>query len=455
MKNITGILREAVTKRGEKRVAITPDYAKSVVDWGYKLIVQPARNPETGEIKRAFDDEEYRKIGAVISEDLSAARVIFGLKEIPVHRIIPGKAYYFFSHTHKGQQKNRKMLKRLKDTASTVIDYELITNERNQRLITAFTYNAGYAGMVDTLWSFGKRLQILGIDNVFSNIPQAVEGEDLLTVKNLIKDTAERIKQFGTPESIPPVIVCFLGKGKTAHGARTIFDLLPHENIAFKQAEHIFNKGSRKKLYALQLDTSTMFKPKTGSKIIPKNYHDLFYRERRELYYSYPQEFESRLDEVLPFITVLVNCINWSPQYPRTVTKEMMKRIYRVSDTLKVIGDITCDPEGSIEFSKETWIDNPVYIYDPFGNKFTDGFAGEGIAVMAVTNLPCEFSADASRQFSHDLFPFLPRILEADYNKKIEKSGLPPEVKRAVILWNGSFTENYSYMKSFIKDISD
>ena len=94
-----------------------------------------------------------------------------------------------------------------------------------------------------------------------------------------------------------------------------------------------------------------------------------------------------------------------------------MKKIYKEYKTLQVIGDITCDPNGSIEFSKETWIDDPVYIYNPETETITDGFEGEGIAVMAVTNLPCEFSADASIQFGGNLAPFYKNIVSADYKK--------------------------------------
>ena len=118
---------------------------------------------------------------------------------------------------------------------------------------------------------------------------------------------------------------------------------------------------------------------------------------------------------------------------------------------MKAIGDITCDPNGSIEFSKETWIDNPVFIYDPATEKVTDGFEGRGVAVMAVTNLPCEFSADASRQFSDDLAPFLKSIITADYNNSLDESNLPLEIKRAVILWKGKFTKKYIYMKEYLE----
>ncbi len=71
---------------------------------------------------------------------------------------------------------------------------------------------------------------------------------------------------------------------------------------------------------------------------------------------------------------------------------------------------------------------------------------------MAVTNLPCEFSADASIQFGGDLAPFYNNIVIADYKKSIDDSELSPEIKRAVIMWNGEFTEEFEYMKAFIEE---
>jgi alpha-aminoadipic semialdehyde synthase len=132
------------------------------------------------------------------------------------------------------------------------------------------------------------------------------------------------------------------------------------------------------------------------------------------------------------------------------VPKSLIKNIFEKHKTLIAIGDITCDPNGSIEFSKETWIDNPVYIYNPSNDSMIDGFEGKGIAVMAVTNLPCEFSADASIQFSDDLKPFLKSIVSANYKNDLEQSNLPDEIKRAVIMWQGKFTKKYSYMKKYL-----
>jgi alanine dehydrogenase len=453
MKNTIGVFRAGRSKRGEKRVAITPTTAKQIVDWGFKLIIQSGIHPETKEVKRAFNDSEYRKAGAIIQEDLSTADIIFGLKEIFHTRILPNKAYYFFSHTHKGQIKNRSMLKKLVKQKATVVDYELIIDQNNERLVTAFTYNAGYAGMVDSLWTLGKRLKVLGIKNQFELIPQAVEGQDLLSVKSIIHKLAKNIEKEGTTHQIPPIIVCFLGRGKTAFGAREIFNLLPFEEIKITDLESVYKNGSRKKLYALQIGMEDIYRLKKNIWMKPDEYGKLQKRGKRHFYLEHPNFFESNLDKILPYVTVLMNCIIWSHEYPRSITNKLMNEIWKQSKTLKVIGDITCDPNGSIEFSKETWIDDPVFIYNPVDRTIKDGFAGEGIAVMAVTNLPCEFSADASIQFSENLNPFLKSIIFADYKNDFKHSNLPEEIKQAVILWKGQFTKKYAYMKEYIKDL--
>ncbi len=452
MKNVIGIIREGLSKKGEKRVAVTPKEAKQIVEWGHRLIVQPAVNPKTGAIKRIFPDVLYKQVGAEISEDLSPADVIFGLKEIHPTRILPEKAYYLFSHTHKGQIKNRQMLKTFVERKTTVIDYELITDDENRRYLTAFTYNAGYAGMVDSLWTLGKRLKAKGFHNPFEVIKQSIEVEHLYKAKETFEHAAHKIRTRGTPKKLPPVVVCFLGRGKTAKGAREMFNILPYEEITLEQLEDVFHYGSRNKLYALHISRDVIYRLKEDAMHLKNEYDALTPREKRSFYDKNPQYFESNLDKVLPYVTVLMNCVFWSPEYPRIVTKELMKQIYKEHKTLQVIGDITCDPNGSIEFSKETWIDNPVYIYNPLTEKIKDGFDGEGIAVMAVTNLPCEFSADASHQFANDLSPFLKNIVTANYKGTLEESGLVAEIKKAVILWQGKFTKNFEYMNEFIQN---
>ncbi len=453
MKNSIAIRREDLSKRGEKRVAISPWLAREVTEAGHLLIVQPGIHPTKGTVKRAFSDQDYVDVGATISEDLSQAKVIFGLKEVEIDKILANKTYLIFSHTHKGQVKNRKMLKEFMDKGCSVVDYELVTYDSGARVITAFTYFAGYAGMIDTLWTVGKRFAMRGFKHPFSKVPQSIEKEDLGLLKRMMKEIGDEIREKGTPGDLPPFITVILGSGKTSTGAQEIYDLLPVESIPWYDLAEIFANGSRDRVYKCVMSITDMFRLKADAGVSVVTYTKWTTEEREQHYFNHPGDFESNLDHVLPYTTVLMNCILWSPEFPRTMPRTLTKKIWEATPTLEAIGDITCDPEGSIEFSKETWIDNPVFVYNPATDTSTNGFEGEGIAVMAVTNLPCEFSSDASKQFSSDMKGIIHGILEADHDAaSVETSGLPQAVQRAAILWKGKFTEPYAYMADFVAD---
>lgn len=450
MKNTIAIRREDLSKKGERRVAVDPELAAAITGAGHRLMVQPRNHPETGEEKRAFADEAYAAIGAEIAEDISHARVVFGLKEIEVSKLMPGKAYYFFSHTHKGQKKNRKMLQVLVDQGCSLFDYELITEDNGARVITAFTYFAGYAGMIDSLWTYGERVEMAGHDHPFSRVPQSMEKEDLKLIKTMLSEIGEEIKHHGTPEELPPMITCVLGTGKTSFGAQVIYDILPVEEIKLEDVERVYHEGGRDRVYKLVLEIDEMFRLKEGAGPGRDAWPGMSHEDRRQLYFDHPEYFESNLDGVLPYVSILMNCILWGPEYPRTLSNRLMASLWESGTALQVIGDVTCDPNGSIEFSKETWIDDPVYIYDPKTGQMNDGFEGEGVAVMAVTNLPCEFSADASSDFSDNLKPLLEGIISADYDGDFENASLPPAAQRACILWKGEFRPEYAYMKEYL-----
>ncbi|MEO0897411.1 MAG: hypothetical protein AAFY71_13480 [Bacteroidota bacterium] len=450
MQNIIGIRREDLSKKGEQRVAIVPEIVKDLSEKGFSFHIQSGTHPETQEVKRAFTDQQYADAHASITEDLSEAQIIFGLKEIEQRYILPHKTYLFFSHTHKGQIKNRPLLKNLVQKKATLIDYELINHQKGGRVLTAFTYFAGYAGMIDSLWTYGKRMSTQGKANLFSKIPQSIEKGNLDEIKSLIHELGMEIREKGTSPDLPPLIVCFLGNGKTSTGAQEIYDILPVKKIELEELEHIFEEGDRRNVYKLVLDIPKMFKLRSSSPYIDK---DLSKKEIIQLYFEEPHHFKSALKAYFPYISILMNCILWSPKYPRMLSRDQAADWYRNDQTLKVVGDITCDPEGSIQFSKETWIDDPVFIYDPIKRIEQAGFDGDGIAVMAVTNLPCEFPADASKQFANELFPFLPAILLANYEAEtIDQAGLPREIREATILWRGELTDKYSYMQEFLND---
>ncbi|MEM9897660.1 MAG: hypothetical protein AAF789_14970, partial [Bacteroidota bacterium] len=282
----------------------------------------------------------------------------------------------------------------------------------------------------------------------FEDIPQSINAKDLRGIKDILYKVGQRIKSEGTPTSIPPVIIGICGSGKTSAGAQEMLDFLPVENITLDQLQDTFEKGSRNKIYQLVMDIPEMYRLREGVSLQQQDDASLM-----KLYFQQPELFESNIDQVFPYVTCLLNCILWSPKYPRLITREQAKEWYETHQTLEVIGDITCDPEGAIQFSQETWIDDPVFIYNPIAKQNHSGFRGEGVAVMAVTNLPCEFSKDASTRFSSELKPYLPAIFLADYEAyDMEEAGLPAEIQAATILWKGQFTPTYAYMNDYIAE---
>ena len=170
-------------------------------------------------------------------------------------------------------------------------------------------------------------------------------------------------------------------------------------------------------------------------------------------YLRHPELYEGVFDRWLPRLTVLLNCVFWDTQYPRLVTKAAVRRLYAAAapPLLRVIGDVSCDIEGSVELtSKETHIDDPVYVYDPEAGSIADGVAGRGPVVLAVGNLPCELSRESSLAFSAALSPFVPALAETDFSLPYAQLRLPPELRRALILHHGDFTPGYEYMRQFI-----
>lgn len=56
-----------------------------------------------------------------MTEDLSKANIILGIKEVPEEALIKDKTYIFFSHTHKGNKKNMPMLQSILDKVSVTL----------------------------------------------------------------------------------------------------------------------------------------------------------------------------------------------------------------------------------------------------------------------------------------------------------------------------------------------
>ncbi len=416
---------------------LIPEHVKELIEsHAIDVYLQPS-------LIRIFSDDEYIQAGAKVKEDLSGCSIIFAVKEIPTDFFQPQKTYVFFSHTIKGQKHNIPMLKRMMKLGCNLIDYEKVTDEKGRRLIF-FGRHAGLAGMIDTLWALGKRLTWEGIPNPFTEIKNAYKYKSLAEAKEGISKAGEKIKTDGLPELLTPLIFGVTGYGHVSSGAQEILDLLPHKQISPHEISSV--------------DKQSDFSKRHIYKVVFKEEHIVEPISREDLfdlkdYYDYPEKYRSQFENYIPHLTVLVNCIYWDERYPRLVTKKFLKKLYAEDKNprLKVIGDISCDIEGSIECTvKGTAPDNPVYVYNPGEEKVTDGYKGKGLVILAVDNLPCEISREASLDFSRVLKPFIPQIVKADFSVNFDGCALPPPIKNAVIVYHGELTPDYHYMQSFL-----
>jgi alpha-aminoadipic semialdehyde synthase len=436
MKDIIGIRRED-KNRWERRVPLIPSHVKELIaEHSLSVILQPSP-------LRILPDEEYIQEGALIQEDLSSCRVIFAIKEIPLPFFQEDKVYVFFSHTIKGQSDNMPMLKKMMELGCTLIDYEKIVDENGQRLVF-FGSQAGQAGMIDTLWGLGQRLNWEGQDNPFAGIRQAYQYNSLVEAKEDIQKVGWTIHEKGLDSSLVPFVCGFAGYGRVSQGAQDIFDLLPFEEVLPEDLGVLIQskKYTSNKLYKVVFEEKHMVEPKS------KN--DSF---ELQDYYDSPEKYISVFDRYLEALTILVNCIYWAPQYPRLVTKKQLQTLWDQASPprLKIIGDISCDVEGSVECTlRPTSPDQPVFVYDPIDKGARDGIEGRGVVVMAIDNLPAEMPLESSVFFSQSLKPLVPSILKGDFSAEFEHCRLPRPIRNAVILYHGGLTPDYQYLNEFI-----
>ncbi len=167
---------------------------------------------------------------------------MLGIKEMPKDYFRPGGAYVFFSHTIKGQPYNMEMLRNLVDRRCTLLDYERVEDEQGRRLIFFGRY-AGIAGMIDTLWTLGRRLEALGHETAFRELKPAHEYADLDAAKAAVSAVGRRIAAEGLPDFLRPMAVGFTGYGHVSRGAQEVFDLLPHVEVEPDRLEDFIESG--------------------------------------------------------------------------------------------------------------------------------------------------------------------------------------------------------------------
>jgi alpha-aminoadipic semialdehyde synthase len=436
MRGTIGIRRETKDNT-QYRAPLTPRHVRELVQkQKVRVIVQPWAN-------RVFRDDEYQRAGATLSDDLSNANIVFGVKEVGPAFIEEGQAYCCFSHTVKGQSYNMPTLRTLMDRENTLLDYELVKDSAGKRVVF-FGDFAGYAGMIDTVWALGKRLNWEGIRNPFARVRYATTYESVADAARDFRALGRKIRNHGLDKRLVPFICGFTGYGRVSTAALQLFRHLPVKHVTSDDLPSLFNEGvaSHRLVYAVTFRKPDMFVHKTSVRAFDV-----------QEFRRYPERYIGRLKEVLPLLTLLVNGVYWEPGVPRLVTKRFVRNWYRREPVprLRVIGDITCDLRGSIEPTvRITDSENPIFVYNPESGRVRYGWKGRGPVILAVDKLPTELPREASEAFGTALLPYVRRLARTDFSRPYARLRVPPEFNKSIIVHRGKLTPPYRHLKRYL-----
>lgn len=382
----------------DNRVAFTPVQCQWLMNKYPELVVmiQPSQH-------RCFTDGEYRNEGVEVSEDLSDADLLMGIKEIPKEKIIPNKSYLFFSHTIKKQSHNRYLLQEVLSKKVTLIDYECLLWENGERIL-GFGHFAGVVGAHNGFYTYGKRYKLFDLKRAY----RCRGYEEVMEQYHRIK--------------LPAIKIAVSGTGRVAKG---VYELLEKLNLRMVTVQNYLTETFNEPVYVV-LNTAQLYKGKEGSPF------------RRDDFHKHPQDYVSAF---LPFSKVtdlFFNAIFWDPSAPAFFTKEDMRR---PDFKIKVIADITCDINGSVPATiRDCTIENPVFGYNPFTEKEEAPFQSHCIDVMAVSNLPNELPRNSSEEFGDKLIDYVVEELLVDGSEIID---------RATIARDGKLTSRFSYLQDY------
>lgn len=392
-----GLIREGKVPN-DNRVAFTPQQCRWIEKQfsGVRFMVQPSPF-------RCFADDEFLHAGIMLHEDLSNCDLLFGIKEVPVANLIPGKTYLIFSHTRKRQTHNQELMHAIITKKISLIDYECLVHEDGQRIL-GFGFFAGVVGGHNGLRAYGQKTGLFQLPPVYKS-----------------KNFRELINAyFGL--KLPPIRIVLTGSGRVAAGCIDVMNLVGIKDIEPEE----FSGHSFSYPVFTQLKGATLF----------SRFSDGGYS--REQYHRHPELYQCRFPEYLADTDILVNGIYWEPGMPRLFNLEDLRR---PDFRPKVIADITCDKAGSVPCNLgATSIEDPVYGVDKYTGGRTLPFLPDTLDIMSVDNLPNELPRDASQYFGEQLIKYVLEELLKPRSTMLEQ---------ATIVKNGVLTPAFEYLRDF------
>ena len=395
-----GLIRETKTPV-DNRVALTPAQMAELQSRypGDEFVVQ-------GSDTRAYPDDAYRSAGIEVRERIDDCDLLFGIKEVDIRALIPGKHYFFFGHFAKQQASNLPLLQALISKNITFSDYEYLVDDQNRRLC-AFGWWAGFVGTYYTLRGYGLRHGLY-------ELPKPDRHFSMDKLLNALQNV-----------ELPPVKLLVTGNGRVSHGVQELLEQIGVERLA---EEDFLSDTPVRKLSFCSADADRLVVRHDGG---PFDWTDFL---------AHPTEYRSDFMRWSRHADILVAAHFWNPQAPVYLTRENL-----ADPDLKIrfIGDISCDIQGSIRSTlRASTHDEPYYDYDPATASEKPPFSSERhITVMAVDTCPNALAADTSAYFGERLIEHvLTPLLERRHSDVIE---------RATILENGRLTPTFDYLTSF------
>lgn len=396
-----GIIREGKTPP-DKRVALTPKHCAELIQRFPQIDLTVQRSPI-----RAFTDDEYAAAGITLTDDLSDREIIIGVKEVPIDKLIPDKAYLFFSHTTKKQPYNKALLQAIVDKGITLMDHELLENEEGHRVI-AFGRYAGLVGAYNGLRAYAQ--QELGV-----SLKPAHECHDKAEMQAQLRDVP-------FPKSMRIILS---GTGRVGGGAVEVLTEAGFEDVSLSAIE----SGKHEGPCFHALDTDDMYVSKSSG-VYDKNE-----------FYADPSGYDSLLAGILAAADMYIACHYWNPKGPMLLTNDDLRGL----PNLKIIADISCDIKRPLASTlRASTIAEPFYGYDPVSEQETVFGTQGSIGIMAVDNLPCELPRDSSLAFGQQFIDHVAsNMLEND------PQGM---IKHATIVESGTLTPEYHYLKDWLSE---
>ncbi|MEQ9487796.1 MAG: saccharopine dehydrogenase [Alphaproteobacteria bacterium] len=212
----------AESKANERRVALVPDDAKTLVKAGYEVTVE--QSPE-----RAIAIGDYERAGCSIAEegswpDAPKDAFILGVKELPEGDAPLVHSHIYFGHVYKDQPGWQHTLSRFVTGGGQLFDLECLVDETGRR-IAAFGYWAGYAGAAVAVQVWTGQQE--------GNAPPLAKVSDYPNVDALLEELNGRLDKVGSK----PSMIVIGALGRSGSGATKLGEQLGLDVTKWDMAE--------------------------------------------------------------------------------------------------------------------------------------------------------------------------------------------------------------------------